>query len=139
MKKWVVIRELTIIFSFIFTLSVVFALFTGAKLTNENVFSILIFSLIAGIGCGIFYIDSLVDFLGIFWIQAAYLFILFTAFISCSQFFAWNVPTIIMVWAFVVMIIGFFIGKAILFSVSVKMTEQMNKQLKKKFHKRDNE
>lgn len=43
MNKWSVIRELTIIFSFIFTLSIIFALLTGANLTNENVFSILIF------------------------------------------------------------------------------------------------
>ncbi|MGL9727136.1 hypothetical protein [Enterococcus sp. DIV0756] len=139
MNKWVVIRELTIIFSFIFTLSIVFALFTGAKLTNENVSSILIFSLIVGVGCGIFYIDPLVDLLGIFWVQVTYLFIIFITFIGCSQFFEWNVPSTIMLWAFLVMIGGFFIGKAILFSVSVKMTEQMNKQLKKKFQKKDHE
>lgn len=139
MNKWVVVRDLTIIFSFIFTLSIVFALFTGANLTNENVFSILIFSLIAGIGCGIFYIDPLVDFLGILWIQVAYLFILFSAFIGCSQFFVWNVPAKTMVLAFIVILAGFFIGKGILFSVSTKMTEQMNKQLKKKFQRRDDE
>lgn len=139
MNKWVVIRELTIIFSFIFTLSIVFALFTGAKLTNENVSSILIFSLIVDVGCGIFYIDPLVDLLGIFWVQVTYLFIIFITFIGCSQFFEWNVPSTIMFWAFLVMIGGFFIGKAILFSVSVKMTEQMNKQLKKKFQKKDHE
>lgn len=139
MNRWVVVRELTIIFTFIFTLSIVFALFTGANLTNESVFSILIFSLVVGAGCAIFYIDPLVDLLGIFWIQVAYLFIIFTSFIVCSQLFVWNVPPMVMGLAFIVMIIGFFVGKTILFSVSVKMTEQMNKQLKKKFKKRDHE
>ncbi|MBO0454688.1 hypothetical protein [Candidatus Enterococcus murrayae] len=137
MNKWVVIRELTIIFTFIFTLSIMFALFTGAELTNESVFSILIFSLVLGVGCVIFYIDPLVDLLGVFWIQAAYLGIIFSAFILCNQFFAWNTPLVLMKWVFVTMVVGFFIGKAILFSVSVKMTEQMNKQLKKKFQKKD--
>ncbi|MGG5370277.1 hypothetical protein [Enterococcus sp. AZ196] len=137
MNKWVVIRELTIIFTFIFTLSIMFALFTGAELTNENVLSVLIFSLVLGVGCGIFYIDPLVDLLGIFWIQATYLGIIFSAFIFCNQFFAWNTPLVLMKWVFVTMVVGFFIGKAILFSVSVKMTEQMNKQLKKKFQKKD--
>lgn len=135
MSKWIVLRELTIIFSFIFTLSIIFALFTGANLTNESILSILIFSLVTGAGCSIFYIDSLVDFLGIFWIQAAYLGLLGLAFLVCSKLFVWNIPTLIMVLAFIVMIAGFFIGKTILFSVSVKMTEQMNRQLKKKFKK----
>ncbi|MGL9746564.1 hypothetical protein [Enterococcus sp. DIV0170] len=139
MNKWSAIRELTIIFSFIFTLSIIFALLTGANLTSENVFSILIFSLMVGVGCSIFYIDSLVDLLGIFWIQVAYLLLIFTAFFVCSQLFVWDVPPMIMGFAFLVMIAGFFIGKAILFSVSVKMTEQMNKQLKKKFQKKDHD
>ncbi|BBM19477.1 MULTISPECIES: hypothetical protein [Enterococcus] len=139
MNKWVIIREITIIFSFIFSLSIIFALFTGANLTSESVFSILVFSIVLGIGCTIFYIDPLVDFLGIFWVQVVYLSLIFTAFIVCSQVFVWNVPPMIIGLAFVVMVVGFFIGKTILFSVSVKMTEQMNRQLKKKFQKRDNE
>ncbi|WP_251865747.1 hypothetical protein [Enterococcus malodoratus] len=139
MNKWVIIREITIIFSFIFSLSIIFALFTGANLTSESVFSILVFSIVLGIGCTIFYIDPLVDFLGIFWVQVVYLSLIFTAFIVCSQVFVWNVPPMIIGLAFVVMVVGFFIGKTILFSVSVKMTEQMNRQLKKKFKKRDNE
>lgn len=139
MNKWVIIREITIIFSFIFSLSIIFALFTGANLTSESVFSILVFSIVLGIGCTIFYIDPLVDFLGIFWVQVVYLSLIFMAFIVCSQVFVWNVPPMIIGLAFVVMVVGFFIGKTILFSVSVKMTEQMNRQLKKKFKKRDNE
>lgn len=136
MNKWVIIREITIIFSFIFSLSIIFALFTGANLTSESVFSILVFSIVLGIGCTIFYIDPLVDFLGIFWVQVVYLSLIFTAFIVCSQVFVWNVPPMIIGLAFVVMVVGFFIGKTILFSVSVKMTEQMNRQLKKKFKKK---
>lgn len=93
MNKWSVIRELTIIFSFIFTLSIIFALLTGANLTNENVFSILIFSLIVGVGCSIFYIDSLVDLLGIFWIQVAYILLIFTAFFICSKLFCLECST----------------------------------------------
>ena len=45
----------------------------------------------------------------------------------------------IMAWAFVALTVGFFVGKTILFSYSVKMTEQMNRQLKKKFQKEDHE
>ncbi|WP_137663333.1 hypothetical protein [Enterococcus hulanensis] len=137
MNKWVVIRELSMIFSFILTLSIMFALFTGAELTNDSVFSLLIFSLASAIGCSIFYIDPLVDFLGIFWIQAVYLGILFSIFIACNQLFIWNIPPMIMAGAFAVMTAGFFIGRTILFSYSVKMTEQMNRQLKKKFQKED--
>jgi len=137
MNKWVVIRELSMIFSFIFTLSIMFALFTGAELTNDSVFSLLIFSLASGLGCSIFYIDSLVDLLGSFWIQAVYLGILFSIFIVCNQLFIWNIPPMITAGAFVALSVGFFVGKTILFSYSVKMTEQMNRQLKKKFQKED--
>lgn len=134
MKITMIIRELLIMFSFIFTLSTLFALLTGAHLTNSSIASIGIFSLILSIGCWIFYIDRIVDFLGVGIVQFIYILFVFLTFVCSNYIFAWRVPILIMGVAFVVMIISFFIGKWILFSISMKLTQQMNKRLKKKFH-----
>lgn len=137
MSKWPIVREMMIIISFTVTVTLIFALLTGATLTNESIVSILIFAVITGLSCSIFYIDPLVDFLGIFWVQATYILLVGGIFMACNQIFTWRVPLPVIGLALLAIVACFFIGKAILFSISVKITNQMNRQLQKKFPKKD--
>ncbi|GCF95353.1 hypothetical protein NRIC_32440 [Enterococcus florum] len=136
MRYVTIVRELLVIFSFVFTWSVLAALVTGAHLTNETVFSILIFTLVSVSGCLLFYLDRLVDFLGPMVVQLVYIAYLCVCFLVCNYLFSWNTPLLVMGILLGFILLGYLIGKWILFSISVQMTNKMNEQLKKKFQSR---